>query len=116
MWAMDEIPRRVMTFVASHHGVDEETLRPHTTLGDIGVDGDDGSTLLEEFGREFSVDLAGCDPRHFFGLEGIPVWGPLYWLWLAFRGGKSEERARLRPIRIADLIRSAETGRWTLDD
>lgn len=32
---------------------------------------------------------------------------------LAFRRGTPEERARLQPISIADLMLSAELGRWS---
>lgn len=112
---MEEAYDRVAAFVAHWCGIPKERLTPETTLfGDLGVDGDDGSELLRDFGREFSVDMAGCDLRRHFGPEGLPLWAPLYWLILAFREGTPEQRARLEPITIADLARRAAAGRWHL--
>jgi acyl carrier protein len=114
---MQSLYDRVVAFVAKQRGVRADRLKPETTLfGDLGTDGDDGVELLEEFGREFSVDMSGCDARRYFGSEGLPPWFLFYWIILAFRRGTSEERARLKPIRIADLVRSAELGRWAVDN
>lgn len=110
---MQSLYDRVVAFVAEQRCVRAERLKPGTTLfGDLGADGDDGVELLEHFAREFSVDMSGCDPSRYFGPEGVPLWFLIDWVVLALRRGSPEERARLQPIRIADLVRSAELGRW----
>src|SRR5688572_30475624 len=107
------LQQRVVAFVAAQCGADEDKLRPQTTLfGGLGVDGDDGCQLVEEFARQFSVDLSGFDPTEHFGPEGMAVLWPFYWLVIAFRSGTPEQRAGLKPITLADLIRSAESRRW----
>jgi hypothetical protein len=110
---MQSLYDRVVDFVAKERAVCADRLRPETTLlGDLGTDGDDGIELLENFAREFHVDLSGCDATRYFGPEGLPPWFLFHWILRAFRPGTSEERARLQPVRIADLVRSAELGRW----
>ncbi len=83
-----------------------------TIFGDLRADGDDGVELLNAFGKEFSVDMSGCDPSRYFGREGCAPWAPIYWLVLALRKGSPEERAKLQSISVADLVRAAECGRW----
>jgi hypothetical protein len=114
---MQSLDERIIAFVAEERRVPVERLKPDTTLfGDLGTDGDDGIELLERFGREFSVDMSDCDPGCYFGDERLPPWFLFYWIVLAFRRGTSEQRARLHPVRIADLIRSAHAGRWVVED
>src|SRR5215213_5336533 len=108
---------RVVNLVAEQCGVRASRITPDTTLfGDLGIDGDDGIEVLEKLAREFSVDMSRCQPCRYFGPEGFYPWAPLYWIVLAFRKGSPEERARLKPVTIADLVRSAELGRWTTKD
>jgi acyl carrier protein len=72
---------RVVAFVARHLGVSADDLKPDTTLfGDLNADSDDGVELLEEFAREFSVDMSGYDPSRYFGTENLPFWLSLWWL------------------------------------
>lgn len=104
---------RVVAFVAQQSGVSVDRLRPETTLfGDLGTDGDDGIDLLDDFAREFSIDLSRCDATRYFGPEGLVPWFVFCLVIWAFRRGTPEERARLQPISIADLVLSAELGRW----
>jgi hypothetical protein len=104
---------RVVVSVAEQRSVSVDSLRPETTLfGDLGTDGDDGTEFLDDFAREFSVDMSECDSNRCFGPEGVPPWFLFYWTMWAFRRGIPEERARLQPISIADLTLSAELGRW----
>lgn len=114
---MDSLLDQVVAFVAKELAVRADLLNPETTLlGDLGVDGDDGDELLSEFGRRFGVDMSTCKPGLYFGPEGVAPWFLLNWLVQAFRRGTPEDRARLRPIRIIDLVRSAERGRWVSDE
>lgn len=57
--------------------------------------------------------MSECRLDWYFGPEGVPPWILIYWTILAFRRGTPEERARLQPISIADLMLSAELGRWS---
>ena len=110
---MQSIYEQVIAFVAEQCRVRMDRLKPGTTLcGDLGIAGDDGVELLEEFGRVFAVDMTNCDASRYFGSEGCSPFAPFYWLLLAFREGSPEERARLQPVTIGDLVRSAELGRW----
>jgi acyl carrier protein len=110
---MQPLEERVIAFVSERLGVRADRISTATTIfGDLRTDGDDGDEFLEAFGKEFSVDMRGCDPSRYFGPEGCAPWAPIYWIVLALRKGSPEERARLESISIADLVRAAERGRW----
>lgn len=114
---MQSLYDRIVAFVSKERAVSPDRVKPETTLfGDLGTDGDDGIKLLEDFAREFHVDMSGCDASRYFGSEGLPPWFLFCWIILAFRRGTLEERARLQPVRITDLVRSAELGRWAVDN
>ena len=103
----------VSEFVASFVGVPSERISLSTTLfGDLGIDGEDGSDLLVAFGERFNVDLSALDVTRHFGPEGFWPWAPLYWVVLWMRSGTPEQKVRRSPIRIADLVSAAESGKW----
>lgn len=109
----------VFAFVAEFWGVDRSRLRENTTLfGDLGIDGDDGHELFLEFSRRFDVDLSTLDMSRHFGPEAtgcLPV-TLFHWIYIAYlrhRYGMSEEEScGLVAVTIADLIASADAGRW----
>lgn len=108
---------RVIEFASDQLCVARSRLTDETTLfGDLGVDGDDGVELFEEFEKRFRVDLSEFDPAAHFGSEVGA--GPLRLLWLLldeflWRPSLSpEERAALIPITIGDLVEAASAGRW----
>jgi len=110
---MQSLPERVVAFVSEQLAVRADRISMATTIfGDLHTDGDDGVELLEAFGKEFSVDMSGCDPSRYFGPEECVPWAPIYWIVLAFSKGSPEECARLQSISIADLVSAAERGRW----
>jgi hypothetical protein len=116
--AMPDLAESVMDFVAEYTGAERIKLTPASTLfGDLGVDGDDGWQLMEEFGQKFEVDLSGFEGGRHFGPEGcfppLMLWN---WIRLALKpsGMSHEERSGLKPIRISDLIAAAREKRWTL--
>lgn len=117
---MPNIDDSVIDFVADYTGVKRERLTLPTTLfGDLGVDGQDGWELIASFGRRFEVDLSNFQAGQHFGPEGFPIYAPLVWFWWLITGqfGKQrapEERARLKPIHISDLIEAAREKKWTL--
>jgi len=100
------ISRELVEFVSSELRIGSDRLQPTTRLlHDLGVDGDDGSELIEAFGRRFAVDLSAFEPARHFGAEGLNVFA---WLWGMIRGTPSE----LIPITLADLQASIESRRW----
>lgn len=68
---MSHIESSVIGFVARQRGVSAESVQLETRLlQDLGLDGDDALEFMEEFGREFGVDLARLEgrlSRHFGG-------------------------------------------------
>jgi hypothetical protein len=117
MPALDNI---VMDFVSEFVGVKRSRLTlTSTLLGDLGVDGADGWELIESFGKKFQVDLSGFRADRHFGPEGLPIYALFVWLWRFVswpfcRSQTPEDRARLKPIQIGDLIAAARDRRWTL--
>jgi acyl carrier protein len=110
---MQSLNDRVVAFVSKQLRVRTDRIALDTTIfGDLHTDGDDGVELLQVFGKQFGVDMSGCDPSRHFGPEGFVPWAPLCWVVLAFRKSSPEERARLEPISISDLVHAAERGRW----
>lgn len=108
------LEERVRQFLVTQMHYPAQKIRLETTLfGDMRTDGDDADYLFEAFGREFKVDLSELDLTRHFGPEGCYPWAPIYWLVLSLRHGTPEERARLEPITVRDLIRAATMGRWT---
>lgn len=104
----------IAEFIASFVGIPSEGLSISTTLfGDLGIDGDDAHELLAAFGKRFNVDLSALDLTKHFGSEGTWPWALFYWVVLWSRSGTPEQKARLSPITIADLVRAVESGKWT---
>lgn len=113
--AMSSPSRAEITdFIASFVGIPSVGLSVSTTLfGDLGIDGDDAHDLLAAFGKRFNVDLSALDITKHFGPEGAWPWALFYWVVLWSRSGTPEQKARLSPITIADLVRAVESGKWT---
>jgi uncharacterized protein DUF1493 len=108
----------VMDFVARFTGFKREGIRLDTTLyGDLGVAGEDGWDLMQDCGKQFQVDLTGFEFERYFGAEGVSVLAPFCLLWVLLRHPfrkrqRPEERDGLKAVRIRDLIRCAQEGRW----
>jgi len=102
----------VIAFVAEFTGVKIEKISPESLINDeLGVDGDDGSELLEEFTKRFSVDISTIN-EVYFGSEGI---SPLTVLLLPFNlvGWLLGYRPKgFTPLPVKQLIKSAEAGQW----
>jgi len=108
------LEERILQFVADKSTVEKASLRLDTTLaGDLGIAGDDGCELMEEFGCEFDVDLAHFVPSSYFGTESgccppVALFILLRW-WVC---GHSHDASGLLPISIMDLVRAAEEKHW----
>ena len=115
---MPDLDESVLEFVAEFTGAELKQLTSTSTLlGDLGVDGDDGYELIQNFGEKFKVDLSSFEGNRHFGPEA-GCFPPLF-LWqlvrMAFRTHETpEEQAGLDPIRIADLIEAAKKKAWSL--
>jgi acyl carrier protein len=110
------LSERVRAFVAEQCGVPLNRIEPPTTLfGDLGVDGDDAVQFFQAFAREFEVDVSGLDLTRHFGPEGVWPWEVVYSIILALwkrRKGTPEQKARLDPIMVQDLISAASSRAW----
>jgi acyl carrier protein len=112
--------RKVSDFMSSKLAVGRERIAPDSTLfGDFGVDGDDGVELVEQFSREFDVDVATLDLTVHFGLEAsanLVGMVPFLIRWIMNPHATPEERAGLTPIRVSDMVDAAWVGRWVLSE
>src|SRR5688572_18627454 len=101
------VNRDLIDFISSELRIAPDRLLPTTRLvQDLGVDGADGSELIESFGRRFRVDLSTFESKRYFGPEA--GFSPFLWLSSIFSG----RRANLTPITLADLQASIELSRW----
>ncbi|PKM04302.1 MAG: hypothetical protein CVV16_05455 [Gammaproteobacteria bacterium HGW-Gammaproteobacteria-6] len=102
----------IIVFVSEFTGVKAEKLSPDTLINfDLGVDGDDGAELLEEFSTRFGVDLSQISETY-FGPEGFSVGFVVLWPYYLYRRIKGYKPKGLAPLPVRLLIRSAESGKW----
>lgn len=76
---------------------------------DHGVDGDEFSELMQQFGTRFGVDLSTY--RWYFHHGEEPHWGALFQLF--FRA--PHQRVARVPISPGTLLASANAGKWLLE-
>jgi hypothetical protein len=111
-----DLETMVKAFVARERATKVEHLTLDLTLfGDLGTDGDDGWELIEDFGKEFDVDLSGFDPAKHFGPECGPDLGTFF-VWFVeevLQRRDPHEVWGLHPITIRDLVKAAEQQHWT---
>ena len=102
------LEEQIIAFVADNTGVSADRLsRASRLVADIGLAGDDADDLFTAYSERFSVDLAGLDLA-IFGPEGCNPLGLIYCIVYIFKAPP-----HCRDVTIADLIASAEEGRWT---
>lgn len=108
-----DLEHRVRAFVARETAARLDRVDMNTTLfADLGVDGEDGSHLIEAFGKEFNVDIAGFDHSKHFGPEaGCPLPLVPYFLVRSFTR-EAHDAAGVVPISVRDLVDAAREGRW----
>ena len=104
------IPQRVLLLVAENRATTPDQIRPGMTFHELGIDGDDAVELIEAVCELFSIDPKEIDlGRYTIGPEG---WG----FGLNSPPNKFISLKDCPPdpveLRVEDLIRSAETGRW----
>ena len=100
------IDQAVIDFISRAAAVKPERISPNSTLcGDLGIDGADGWELMEQFSKEFNVDLTGFDSNKNFSAEGC--FPPLTLLFLLrdilFSDSRKVGGARPLPVRFPIL-------------
>jgi hypothetical protein len=101
-----DLQQRVNEFVATRTGVKLGEIRPESRLfHDLGICGDDAALLVNEFARNFEVDLSGFEFARFF--RGEPH---LLKLW-KFQNSTADD---LLPLTLGDLYRWASEKRFVL--
>ncbi|OFE13433.1 hypothetical protein PHACT_10025 [Pseudohongiella acticola] len=102
----------IIAFVSEFTGVKAEKISPDTLINfDLGVDGDDGTELLEEFSARFGVDLSPI-PETYFGPEGVSVGFLVLWPYYLYRRIKGYKPKGIAPLSVGLLVKSAESGKW----
>lgn len=91
-------------------GKKREIFRETRLVEDLGIDGDDGSKLIEDFSATFNVDCTEFEFDKYFNSEGYNLFGFL--LPKSWRPVESKYPNKL-PIFVSDLERSIEKGKWT---
>ena len=105
---------RVIEFVAGFTGASIASVDLDTLINeDLGIDGDDGTDLLEEFAERFSVDLGACS-KTYFGPEGFSPMLPWYAIREFVSGLFGWPRLfPLEPLPVRTLVESARAGAWS---
>ena len=109
-----ELLARVKTLVAEQRCISAEELTPDTLLADdLGIAGDDGYELLEEFCEMFEIEnMSEINPYEYFGPEGFDlfeIYVELYdWVFKRKERGDSG----ITPLYLRDLVKSAEAKKW----
>ena len=107
-----DIAPEVIRFISEFTSVSVEKITPTMLINsDLGIDGDDGLELLEAFSKKFRVDLRSMAEHH-FGAEGLSVLFIMHWYRTFIRWATGDKAGDLVPLSVAQLIESAETGRW----
>jgi hypothetical protein len=74
---------------------------------DLGIDGDDGVELMENFSKEFQVDLSTFQFDKYFGIES--GFNPIMWVLSIFF---CSSILKLESLTVQDLVDSAKAKRW----
>lgn len=104
------IEQEVIAFIAEYISVDRSQLGLDVLINDeLGVDGDDGTELLEAFSEKFDVDISKIE-KSYFGNEGIPFFFFITYPIKFFFGRRKKIIYSPLPVRI--LVESAEKKIW----
>jgi hypothetical protein len=102
----------IIKFISELTSVKAEKISPNTLINiDLGVDGDDGAELLEEYAKRFNVDLTPIS-EVYFGPEGLSVSFIILWPYYLICWLLGYKENVLAPLSVSQLIKSAEAGKW----
>ena len=97
----------IAALVARVAGVPRERITASTSIeDDLGTTGDDAEELMEEFSKEFGVDLSRMDFYRHFSPE---VWIPFYGFF--FRRSRGYDM-RSMPVTVQMLVDAARAHQW----
>ncbi|WP_233801802.1 DUF1493 family protein [Paraburkholderia sp. HP33-1] len=83
-------------------------LKPETRLEqDLGVTGQDGAEFIENWAKEFHVDVAGFPFRRYFSPEGQALLSSFLGLF-----SNRLRREPLVPLTLGMLLEATRRGRW----
>lgn len=106
----DSLKLQLLEFTAMATGVPISKLSINSRLfEDLGLEGDDALEFMDSYFEKFKVDSADFQFGDYFGPEGFDLIGLLINLIFDFLRGNSQS---LKPLRISDLINSAQQGMW----
>ncbi|WGL16667.1 DUF1493 family protein [Microbulbifer bruguierae] len=98
----------IIKFLSEFTAIKPEKISGDTLVNfDLGVDGDDGVELLQEYAKKFNVDIGGIS-ESYFGPEGVPLLWPFNFIRLLLGYRPSS----LVPLPVSQLVKSAEAGKW----
>jgi acyl carrier protein len=97
----------VIEFIAKKTCIAPEKITPDKSFYDLGTDGDDAVELVDELCERYKVDIEGLDLSRYIGPEA--GFGVVSHLFNALTRKRSAER---KDLKIGDLIKTAEDGRW----
>lgn len=98
---------RIRLFVSEAVGIDASRITAQTdVVNDLRNYGDDVWNLVDDFAKEFHVDVSSFRWYHHSGPEGCNP------LWLIFKPWWA--RKTHVPIRLSDLVESAKQQKWTV--
>ncbi len=99
----------VLEIVSRRSGVPLSSLsKDDRLLQDLGVDGDDAVEILLELQRAFRIDMRTFNVQRHFRAE------PNLLSFLRRAWGRGPDDKSKVPVRIADLIDAAISGKWVL--
>lgn len=98
----------VRYFLSKEIGVDEVEIAGNTDLvNDLGVWGDDFFELIEDFSREFQVDISSFRWYFHSGEEGLNIGSGIF--------RPPNERVERIPVTLEVLAEAAEKQRWIVE-
>lgn len=107
-----DMETEIIEFISEFTSVKAEKISPSTLINlDLGVDGDDGAELLEEYAKRFNVDLSSMS-EIYFGPEGVSISFIVLWPYYLVRWLLGYKTNDLAPLPVSQLTNSAEAGKW----
>lgn len=108
MFAMDENKDEVISFICEFLSCNADKVDLDTRVGeDLGVYGNDGIDLLNEYAKRFIVDITDFPSEKYFGEESS--FNPFYFIYRIF----VKETEELRTLYIRDLVDAREKKKLT---
>jgi len=99
------VEQEVIALVVRKTGISASKITPEKTLYQLGIDGDDAVELVDEVCERYHVRVDKVDLNKYIGPEAAFTVSSNF-----FNAVMGD--AERRDLRISDLIKTAEVGRW----